>query len=329
VTAGTESGAADSVCSRNSDDVREVDQQPAGVGSGRAGRSLEQARLQALMALSTGSRDVAVGLLDGPVARDHPDLAGAAIKDVAGAPSGTCGEPDSTACVHGTFVAGILVAGRRSPAPAICPDCTLLVRPIFREVSNAGSMPAATLEEVAHAIVACVDEGTRIVNLSAAAVELSSRSERRLEQSLDYAVRRGALVVAAAGNQGMVGGSAITSHPGVIPVMAYDSRARPMSQSNLGSSIGRRGLGAPGEGIESLGPKGVTLTLGGTSFAAAFVTGAAALLWSEFSSASATEIRAALLQGQRRTAVSAPLLDASAAYDTMRRTARERDAMVT
>jgi hypothetical protein len=59
--------------------------------------------------------------------------------------------------------------------------------------------------------------------------------------------------VAAAGNQGTLGSTAITRHLWVIPVVAYDLQGRPMDQSNLGSSIGRRGLGAPGDRITSLG----------------------------------------------------------------------------
>ena len=41
----------------------------------------------------------------------------------------------SAACVHGTFVAGILSAKRGSAAPAVCPDCTLLVNPVFSEAA--------------------------------------------------------------------------------------------------------------------------------------------------------------------------------------------------
>ena len=99
------------------------------------------------------------------------------------------------------------------------------------------------------------------------------------------------IVVAAAGNQGTLGRSAITRHPWVIPVVACDGRGRPMADSNLGGSIGRRGLSAPGDAITSLGADGESLTLGGTSVAAPFVTGATALLWSVFPSASAAEIQ--------------------------------------
>ena len=74
--------------------------------------------------------------------------------------------------------------------------------------------------------------------------------------------------------------------------MACDFRGRPIPESNLGRSIGSRGLTAPGEAITSLGPAGA-LTLGGTSVAVPFVTGAIALLLSEFPSVTPAEIRLA------------------------------------
>ncbi len=55
-----------------------------------------------------------------------------------------------------------------------------------------------------------------------------------------------------------------------------------MAASNLGSSIARRGLMAPGDAVTSLGTNGQTVTSGGTSAATPFVTGAIALLWSIF-----------------------------------------------
>ena len=143
-------------------------------------------------------------------------------------------------------------------------------------------MPSATPQELAAAIIECIDAGARVINLSLALAQPSTKGEQSLEEALNQAVRRGVIVVAAAGNQGTLGSSAITRHPWVIPVVACDVRGRPMNESNLGSSIGRRGLSAPGDGITSLGAEGQPLTLGGTSVAVPFVTGAIALLWSEF-----------------------------------------------
>ena len=173
-------------------------------------------------------------------------------------------------------------------------------------------MPSATPQELAAAIIECIDAGARVINLSLALAQPSTKGEQALEEALNQAVRRGVIVVAAAGNQGTLGSSAITRHPWVIPVVACDLQGRPMNESNLGSSIGRRGLSAPGDGITSLGAEGQPLTLGGTSVAVPFVTGAIALLWSEFPAATAAQIKLAVTQAAapRRASVVPPLLDA-------------------
>jgi subtilisin family serine protease len=93
-----------------------------------------------------------------------------------------------------------------------------------------------------------------------------------------------------------------------------------MRQSNLGSSVGRRGLCSPGEAVTRLGSQGSSLALGGTSVATPFVTGAIALLWSEFPDATAAKVRFAATQAYapRRTTVVPPLLDAWRAYLAMK-----------
>jgi subtilisin family serine protease len=284
---------------------------------GRAASPLALARLERLIARSGGSAGVSIGLLDGPVVTTHPDLAGARIRTVEDRSVASCTLPASGACAHGTFIAGILVAQRGARAPAICPGCALLLRPIFHETGAGGRVPTATPDDVAEAIAECVGAGARVLNLSAATVEPSIRVERPLHEALDFAAARGTLVVAAAGNQATLGSSAITRHPWVTPVVACDRWGRPTSESNLGGSVGRRGLGAPGEAIESLAPGGRSGTGGGTSAAAAFVTGAVALLWSLFPAASPGEIKGAVSGAGRRRGVSPPLLDAEAALATL------------
>ena len=281
--------------------------------------ALALVKLPALIERSAGTASVHIALLDGPIATSHPDLAEANLRAVGGGPEAVCTVHQSSACDHGTFVAGILAAKRGSRAPAICPRCTLLVRPIFREVTNDGRLPTATPNEVADAIVESVGAGARILNLSAATGEPSARTERRLSEALDYAARIGVVVVAAAGNQATLGSSAITRHPWVIPVVAYDRRGWPMGASNLGSSIGRRGLGAPGEGVNSLGREAGMRMGGGTSSSAAFVTGAIGLLSSLYPKASATALRTAVAGGGPRRAVIPPLLNAEAALEAMER----------
>ena len=92
-----------------------------------------------------------------------------------------------------------------------------------------------------------IARGARVINLSSALVRPSPKGESKLNEAFNHAAQRGVITVAAAGNQGAVGSSAITRHPWVIPVAACDTQGRPLNESNLGSSIGRRGLGGPGD----------------------------------------------------------------------------------
>src|SRR2546427_11057289 len=203
---------------------------------------LDVVALTPLMEYTSGRREIVIGLLDGPVAMTHPDLVEANLHEIPGRRGSTSAQASSAACLHGTFVAGILCAQRGSSAPAICPNCTLLVRPIFVETaSTSGQIPSATPEALAAAIIETIEAGARVLNLSVALAQPSTRSERALEEALDYAVSRGVIPVAAAGNQGMLGSTAITRHPWVLPVVACDRQGRPMRASNLGSSLGRRG----------------------------------------------------------------------------------------
>jgi subtilisin family serine protease len=282
--------------------------------------ALELVKLTPLMERTGGRPEMVIGLIDGPVALDHTDLNHASIRAVPGAVGHRCVLSNSVACQHGTFVAGIIAAKRASAAPAICPACTLLVRPIFAESASLSlALPSATPEELATAISECIEAGARVLNLSVALTQPSLTGQAKLEEALNYAAQRSVIVVAAAGNQSVVGSSALTRHPWVIPVAACDQRGWPLAQSNLGHSIARRGLSAPGEGVTSLGTDGQTRTLDGTSVAAPFVTGTIALLWSEFPQATATQIKYAMTQALslRRTSIVPPLVDAWAAYQRL------------
>jgi hypothetical protein len=85
------------------------------------------------MGLTRGSSAVRIGLIDGPILTALDDFADALLEQTAIGYPGTCSRPETVACRHGTFIAGMLVARRDSPAPAICPGCTLVLRPIFAE----------------------------------------------------------------------------------------------------------------------------------------------------------------------------------------------------
>jgi subtilisin family serine protease len=282
--------------------------------------------LSPLMTLTRGLPQIKVGLIDGPVA-DHPDLARENMRTIPDR-SSRCTDRYSEACRHGTFIAGILTARRDGPAPAICPGCTLLIRPIFLESVQEGSgVPSAFPVELAAAIVESIDHGARILNLSIELVQPCPEGDRALKDALDHAAARGTVVVAAAGNQGIIGGSALTRHPWVIPVAACDLQGRPTAYSNRTGTINRKGLMAPGEKVASIGSSGHPVRLSGTSVSVPFVAGAAALLWSLFPSASACSLRAALTLSpfHRRPRVP-PLLAAWSAWESLCRRDTEKKA---
>ena len=156
------------------------------------------------------------------------------------------------------------------------------------------------------------------MNLSLSLAPHSLKAEHRLQSALDYAVVRGVIVVAAAGNQSIAGSTVITRHPWVIPVMACDLQGRPAPYSNFGRSIGTRGLSAPGNGIATSTAAGQAANFRGTSIAVPYITGTIALLWSIFPNASAQQVKLAVTRANsRRASVVSPLLDAWAAYQTM------------
>ncbi|MBF8277178.1 MAG: family serine peptidase [Candidatus Brocadiaceae bacterium] len=277
-------------------------------------------KLNQLMELTQGKSEITIGLIDGPVVMNHPGLASENIVNVSEKDKGSCSQANSSTCMHGTFVASVLSGKRGSSAMAICPDCTLLVRPIFLENTEPGDqIPNATPEDLAEAIIECVDAGARVLNLSVAFVNPTAKGNVELKKSLDYAAHRGVIVVAAAGNQGTLCSSVITSHPWVIPVVACNLSGMPISLSNLGNSIGRRGLSAPGEGVSGIGMGNKPITPRGTSVATPFVTGTVALLWSMAPNATAIEIKLALTDFnlKRRTMIVPPLLDAWKSYQLL------------
>jgi hypothetical protein len=137
-----------------------------------------------------GRPEITVALIDGTVVLRHPDLVGAAIREIPGKLKGVCTRVEAIACTHGTWVAGILCARQGSVAPAICPGCGLLVRPIFKdEDSTSEAMSYAAPKELAGAVIDSVNAGARVINLGSALAQPSSKAESKLETALNYAAR--------------------------------------------------------------------------------------------------------------------------------------------
>ncbi|MER7056882.1 MULTISPECIES: S8/S53 family peptidase [unclassified Streptomyces] len=254
--------------------------------------------------------------MDGPVMVGHPGLSRAQIewacpKDVAER------DADDAAALHATSAAGVLVAERGSGALGMCPATTLVTRSVFRSAA-ARSAGAATWTELADALVELADAGARIINMSLSLTTRMPREHRVVQDALDHVTARGAIVVAAAGNEGAIDSTVVTRHRSVLPVVAYDLQGRPGRLSNIGRSIGQRGVGVMADGLMSLGAHGRLRPFGGTSAAAAVVTGSAALILSELPKATPEELISAMKGApSHRTSVVPPLMNAWRAFESL------------
>jgi hypothetical protein len=232
------------------------------------------------------------GYVDDERGWDFTDAPG---KDTVGDGLGRDADP-SDEHGHGTHVAGILAAdgSLRGVAPFVR---VLPLRAAYTTRFGGGLLET---DDAAAAIVYAVDAGARILNLSWGDTEASAL----LRDAIAYAVRRGVLVIAAAGNGGSSAAHFPSSDPGVVAVAAVDGSGAPSSFSNYGADIE---IAAPGE--VAAGPEGgiLSLALGGgrsrrrgTSMATPHVAGAAAILMCRPERPDAAAVRARLVAGARR-----------------------------
>jgi len=298
--------------------------------------AVHQIQLNSLMDLSEGDPNIVIGLIDGPVDFNHPDFNNTKIETVNESDIGRCKSANSIACLHGTFVAGILSSKRGSSAPSLCPGCKLLLCPSFKEQEQKKSslsalvhnknndeciIPSCNPDELSHAIIETIDAGAKIINLSLGLSSSSLMTYHQLQDAYDYARLHGVILVIAAGNQGNIGNTSLTNHSWIIPVSACDQNGLIASISNYGPSISKQGLMAPGIGITSTLAGGGYTTLSGTSFAAPFVTGTIALLWSIFPDLSAANILQSIIminERNTRRSIIPPLLNVRQAYDKLK-----------
>ncbi|MFE1131650.1 S8 family serine peptidase [Streptomyces sp. ZSW22] len=274
------------------------------------------AGLSELMVRSVGAANLKVGLLDGPVVVRHPGFSAAKIEWSCQGDVAEIGARD-VAATHATSVAGVLVAGRQSGALGICPGITLVTRSVFRSAA-ARAAGTTTWMELADALREIVDAGARIVNMSLSMAPGMSKEHRAMQDALNYVAAHGVIVVAAAGNDGTIDSTVVTRHRSVLPVVAYNLQGRPWRLSNVGRSIGQRGIGVAADGLMSLGTRGMLRPFGGTSAAAAIVTGAVTLILSELPKTAPGALISAMKGDQaRRTSVVPPLMNAGRAFESL------------
>lgn len=180
---------------------------------------------------------------------------------------------------HGTFIAGILSGGESGGEfRGVAPEARLIplrcFSPLGGEVSDAVSAIYDAVEEF----------GCRVICLSFGQLQ----DTEELREAVEYALDRGAVVVAAAGNSGSDELYYPAAYDGVIAVNAVDSRALIAADAQHNASVA---LSAPGVKVLGLLPEGGYKLRSGSSFAVPFVAGAAALLLSVDGSLTPEQVR--------------------------------------
>jgi subtilisin family serine protease len=235
---------------------------------------------------ATGGATVAV--VDTGVDATNPDLADGRVLTGSGANclSGTC-TADSAADDngHGTNVAGVLDASTNDPIGIAGEAFSSPVLPV--KVLDATG--AGTAGSIAAGIIWAADHGARVVNLS-----LAGPFSQTICDAVSYASSAGALVVAAAGNSGWNLATYPAACPAAIGVAATDSNDEAASFSNYGSPDVF--VSAPGVGIMTTGLGGSYVSVDGTSIAAPYVSGLAALLFSQDSTRTPAVVKTILAE---------------------------------
>lgn len=235
----------------------------------------------------TRGSGVKVAILDTGIQTNHPDLSG---KVIASKFFTTATVEDSFG--HGTHVAGIIAASTNNGAgvAGTCPDCQLIIGKVMDD-SGSGST-----SNIASGITWAADQGAQVINLSLGSVQASSKTT--YQTAIDYAIGKGAIVVAAAGNCGGTNFSSNgctsqnqTSYPGandgVITVGSTDNKDVKSSFSNHGTHVE---VTAPGSNIISTVPGSKYAYKSGTSMATPMVVGVVGLLKAANPNASANDI---------------------------------------
>ncbi|MEV4196483.1 S8 family serine peptidase, partial [Streptomyces toxytricini] len=168
---------------------------------------------------------------------------------------------------------------RRAGVLGVAPQARILPVRVILEEGDPGRAKARESKggALAEGIRWAADHGADVINLSLGDDSDSAHHEAAEDEAVQYALAKGVVVVASAGNGGRDGDHASypAAYPGVIAVAAVDRRGRkaPFSTRSWYASVC-----APGVDIVIADPDRAYYEGWGTSAAAAFVSGAVALV---------------------------------------------------
>ncbi len=205
-----------------------------------------------------------IGLIDGPVDPAHPALAGAQVVSE----SFLTGNERPPQGNHGTAVAALLVGqDPTGDLGGFAPGAQLFAVSAF---TSSGGNPGADIERIATAVEWLLQQDVRLINMS-----FAGPNNVVLDEVLTRAAARGAIMVAAAGNDGRERAAYPAAHPSVIAVTAVDAAFRRYRDANYGAHIE---FSAPGVDLYVASRRAGGGYASGTSYAAPIVTALAARL---------------------------------------------------
>lgn len=230
--------------------------------------------------ITKGSSGQEIAIIDSGVDYNHPDLND---KTILGYDFVDNDNDPMDLNDHGTHVAGTAAAETDNGigVAGMAPNTQILA---VRALNAQGS---GSLNDIADAIRYSADAGAEVINLSLGC----NCDTQTLEDAVDYAWNNGAVIIAAAGNDGTSTTFEPASYANAIAVGAVDSSNNVASFSNYGTWVD---VTAPGVSIASTMPNNGYAYMSGTSMASPHVAGLAGLLASQGRSNS--DIRTAIEQ---------------------------------
>lgn len=177
---------------------------------------------------------------------------------------------------HGTHCAGIAaaVSNNSKGIASFLPDQN------FVEVSSVkvfGQYGNTTQQTIIKGMLLAVDQGADVLSMSLGG-PATAQGFRAYRQAVEYANKKGAIVVVAAGNESIDASRRLPAAvEGVITVSALDANLNKASFSNEVSRL-KMGIAAPGEQIYSTLPNDQYEYYSGTSMATPYVAGLLGLM---------------------------------------------------